>query len=94
MLEDAIVRYGKEAVELVKDWKNPQRLDFCLPRGESIRQCQARVVGALKKIKQENEGKAERSGIFTHGAVMCYIYELYFEQYKEFRNFESFEFEL
>lgn len=93
-IDDAIVRYGKEAVELVRDWTNPQRLDFCLPGGESIRQCQARVMSTLENIKRENEGKAERIGIFTHGAVMCYLYELHFEQFREFRNCEFFELEL
>jgi len=91
--EKAFKEYANVAKEFF-DLSNPNCRDAHLPNGESFNQCIARVESILQNIKQENEGKINCVGIFTHGAVMRILYEYYFGEIRLFANCECFELDL
>ena len=89
---DAIKKFGIERV--LFNEADESAYDKCLPGGETINQCIARVMATLQKIKQENKGKYERIGIFSHGAVMCILYYHFFKIHHPIANCEWFEVEI
>jgi broad specificity phosphatase PhoE len=89
---DAIEKFGIERV--LFNEADESAYDKCLPGGETINQCIARVMATLQKIKQENKGKYERIGIFSHGAVMCILYYHFFKIHHPIANCEWFEVEI
>lgn len=93
-LQDAYARYGQKEIDLLTDWHNPERVNFALPNGESVKHCQQRVLQTLQKIKADNAASCRCIGIFTHGAVMSYMYELFFDEFKDFANCTYFSVEL
>ena len=89
---DAIKKFGIDRV--LFNEADFESYDKHLPNGETINQCIARVMNALQKIKADNEGKYERIGIFSHGAVMCILYYHFFKIHHPIANCEWFEVEI
>jgi broad specificity phosphatase PhoE len=89
---DAIEKFGIDRV--LFSTASPEVYDEHLPGGETINQCIARVMRALQKIKEENEGKRHCIGIFSHGAVMCILYYYFFKIQHPIANCEWFEAEI
>ena len=88
---DAIEKFGIDRVLFKVTEVN--LCDELLPGGETINQCLTRAIKALQKIKEENEGKCDCIGIFSHGAVMRILYYHFFHEHHRMENCEWFEVE-
>lgn len=89
---DAIEKYGMDKVIIKATEKD--MYDTPLPGGETINQCITRVLNALQKIKEENEGKYERIAIISHGATLRLMYYHFFKIQRRLANCEWFEVEI
>ena len=68
--------------------------DKSLPNGETVEQCLKRLKKTLQQIKKRNQQNHKCIGVFTHGAVMCLLYDYFYHERKAFKNCEWFEVEL
>ena len=80
--------------KIIFDEVDESAYDKSLPKGETIRQCVKRFEKALKRIKKLNQGKYKCIGVFTHGAIMCLIYDYFYHERKVFKNCDWFEAEI
>ena len=86
---DAIKKFGIQRV--LFENSDPDSFDLCLPKGETVNECLARLNHAIEVIKKENKEKCRCIGIFSHGAVMCLLYYYFFKVHHPISNCEWFE---
>ncbi len=92
LISEACEKFGTERVLFFTE--RTDLYDTSLPGGETINQCLARLLSAIERIKNENQGKCKCVGIFSHGAVMCLLYYHFFKVHHPIANCEWFEVEV